>query len=398
MASYYYALAPWVWDGVLGCWNPPLGCVGAIDLGSLPSQAVGGSDRAVGFFACVAPIAGRLNTTPGDLRSITATNAMKDAFLRLAGYRPQGSTLMEILGDCLLNGDPTGESRVAPLEPESGSELTIWLPGHSKVWGEAFEWGKHRHTNRLRDRIRHSIGLIVEDNPLLAEKLAGAYSAKYAGRCDHPAGLEMLPPAARANGLRPKRPSTSFSDDFSSGLTGWTQLSGTWSIVSGGLAKTANVNVAQFIRRESDVSSADHEVSATLLTNEPSRVHGPACRFSSVASTSYVNANFAGNNYLAKYTPAQTNLSFVPYILLANDSFLVGASGSTITGKVNGAVKNQVTDTSLAGATRGGCTQYGTGANASLDNFLIDDGISPPASSVHCFGSSIPPEIEWECR
>lgn len=386
MASYFYALAPWVWDPSRACWNPPASCVGAIDLGSLPSQSVGGSDRAIGFFACTTAVAGRLNTTAGDLRSIAATNAMRDAFLSLAGYRPQGSTLMDLLSDSLLNGDPSGGSRVAPLEPETGGELAIWLPGHSKIWSEPFRWGAHRHTNRLRDRIRNSIGAVVDSDPILAEKMAGAYASKYLGRWNAPEALLMLPPRARANGLRSRRLGTSFSDDFSGSLAEWTQVSGSWSIVSGGLAKTANVNVAQFIRYNSPVSSADHDVSVKLLVNTANMIHGPACRFSGAAATCYVCGNFAGANYLTKYAPGQTNLANVSYILVANDVFLTGGSGSTIYGKVNGVVKNQVTDTSLT-ATLGGLTQYASSASASLDNFLIDDYISAAAGycrTVRC--------------
>jgi hypothetical protein len=189
-----------------GYWRAPDGVFGFVDLASNPqcAQATGDS-RPVAFLAADRNLGTGYDVLgTGDLREINATAAMQNAWKSAAGYKPSGDKLVDLLADHLLNGsDPTGDNACKPLVP--GVALDICIGGHSRVWSQAFKWGKHGHTNRLKAALKH-------EAKQLQKVLREDEYRKWLGGLEHKYGTGTA--ADVDPKTKPKKPSTTLQETF----------------------------------------------------------------------------------------------------------------------------------------------------------------------------------------
>lgn len=158
-------------DSGMTYYAPPVGTLGCIDLASLPDQSKVASSRPVCICWTSSAILPSEYTLvgDGDCRQLATTTAMQDAFQSLVGYRPQGATLANMVMDCLQGGsDPSGQNGPLPIVPTVEGWMDLWMPGHSRVLSERFEWGKpgsrgSNHTPKLQAMLRAEFAQLFAD-------------------------------------------------------------------------------------------------------------------------------------------------------------------------------------------------------------------------------------------
>src|SRR3990167_11154916 len=102
-----YYLGQFIWDATIPeqpFWRSPNGCVGMVDLRTLPQQSkAGGAPEGFGFFASSIDLVEGTNFLlgEGDLRSLDIPTNIKSAWNTRLGYRPVGTTLNDVLFDML---------------------------------------------------------------------------------------------------------------------------------------------------------------------------------------------------------------------------------------------------------------------------------------------------------
>ena len=140
-----YYLGMWQWNTDRGSYySAPAGMKGSIDLGILPEMAISGAPRRGCLCWSQDTVLGSDYALlgDGDCRELSATSAMQSVFKSLVGYKPQGTRLVDLIYDCLTSGsDPYGSTGPMPLMPGQDGWMDLWMPGHSRVLGERFEWG-----------------------------------------------------------------------------------------------------------------------------------------------------------------------------------------------------------------------------------------------------------------
>ncbi len=424
-----YGLYPWTWDSEQQEHRPPDGAVCCLDLRPLPEQAKQEQSGGWGFFAWNGggdPPSDVISLGDGDCRSLQPTTSQRDELrLRLGlSANPQGATLVDVIGDVLGSlADPTGQARPKPLMPIAGIGYEIHLASHSRVWQldydprETLAASPRGRANKVRDVIRATIAEARRNGgPELAAKVLGdvlrrhgytkqevdeGASGKRAewARLIRPADLAAMGGAA----FKPKRPQTSYTDDFnrsdaSSLGAGWSSylasaeygISGNKCI--GGKAATWGSSVIESARYDSDVSSADHWTQATITSYDVSGSDswlGAMSRFSSSAHTGYfwahVSRSYALSNRLSKVVSGtETTLSTPNMTNASGDVVQCRCSGSTISGRTNGVEKASVTDTSITGNTRGGLVYRSVyyAYRPYWDDWSIDDGVVAGGQSM----------------
>ena len=420
--EHHYGLYPWSWDATMNTHRPPDGARAVLDLRSLPQQATLGQSEGWGFFDWS-------NGEPrpndaialgdGDCREIQPSTALRQELQTRLGLsaQPSGATLIDCIADIFGDlSDPTGESGPKPLMPIQGDGLEILLGGHSKVWGapyaadEVLSVGAKGRANRQRDVWRSTMKQALDVSPEHAAKVLGAILRQHGVSMDEidqgapgrKAQWQILMTARdrqRAGGnFKPRRPRTSFTESFDkadSGTLGpdltWTEVTGNLDVVSN-KASTTTTGFAE-CRAEHDVSSADHYGQVVIhqaSSAGDNHLAAPCARFSSLARTFYSFAWFT--NLLVLYkTVAGTytiisSVSETPAALPA--TWKVDCSGSTIRGLQNGVQKASVTDTAITGNTRGGIWAYrASGIQITMDDFIVDDGISAGAAKPVLFNA-----------
>lgn len=399
---YHYGIGPWVWQADEACWQPPAGAVCALDLRSLPDASLPATlgDRPYGFFAAPSALGSDYAALGvGDCRELASTGAMRDAWQSLLGYRPSGATLLDLLWDHLTNGgDPDGQAACKPLLPTQNGTLDLHLGGHSLVRRERFDRA-HPHWSRVAAVHQADIARLVTEYDGLArgkgaaeaarlravpEKVLGGLCQQYRiGFEDAATWRQLLPPSLRAT-LAPRKPETTITDDFTranaatlgSSSEGWSwseQGSGNWDLDTNAAEPQAPDSVA---RADSDLSSANHTVQASVTAQVATSNPGVLARFSASASNTYYmwrDSNDGNVLQLFKrvtgtFTQLGANVAETP-----SPSFTLKltVSGSSVEGFLDGVSKRTVTDTAITGHVRTGLRDNVLGTK--VDDFTAFD-------------------------
>ena len=432
-----YGLAQWRWNAAEQAHEPPPGAGAVLDLRPEAEQAKASQSSGWGLFAWPDQVydesgalvanmqAMPLDAVPlgyGDCRELQPTTQQRDELKTRLGLsaQPSGATLIDTISDCLgALADPSGQNGPKPLLP-TREGLEIHLAYHSRVWSQAFNGAELFATtakgraNRIRDVLRSDLETANKSGgPDLVAKVLGLWcdrwgvsytqAAKWRNLIRGPLLAELL---GKSGGkFAPKKPRTSYSDDFNRADAAtlgasWTQYlagSNTIEVVSNACScKAPGVGASTSVfssRYDSDVSSSDHwcTITASSSSSAVSTIRGgPAARFSSSAQTfywGYCEANTTSNGldvckvvagvetFLAGQTPSNTKNK--PWVAK------LACSGSTITTYESTTQRSQVTDTSITGNTRGGVVGQImiTSANFTFDNWSCDDGVSAGGAS-----------------
>lgn len=386
---YRYELVNYAWVNTtrLPHWNTPASAVGLVDLRTLAQQsASGGTPAGFAFVACLQSPGGTALATGPHMSGLDSTTAMRDAWQGATGYRPAGAKLTDLLWDQLTNGaDPAGEAGPKPLVPTTGGQLELWLGGHSLVRREAFRWGVHPHTNRVRDVIRR-------DFERLWEATGGHdhcrrvldYQAKKL-RADW---RDLIPARLRPHVAGPLPHQTTITDDFTradgdtiGNLLTWTELENDFDTVSN-RASLTTTGADSFARADSNLSSDDHYSQITARGNSTAGASAiyPTCRNATGATrTWYMVDNSIGGDASTLYkrvTGTFTAIGSGIAHTFANDTdylIEVEANGSTITSRIDNVDIDTVTDSAITGNLMCGFGGYRTGGTTSYDGFEAAD-------------------------
>ena len=422
MANFTYALGPWIkrTQGEMSYWDAPDHANGRICFSSLPNCAISPNstdNRPIGFFCFepdYSPSLDYLVLGKGDCREIKPSDDIRNSVAKLMTVKPEGDTITDWLGYWLFEGgDPTGQERWKLGTPTREGEYEIHLAGHSKVWSAKFGGTADARWNRLRDLLRADLrehdanckaeakrlkdeakelrkqgktgetdkcdarGATVENH---AEKVLDAMSRKY--RCL---------PSELSTDIRRGRARTTIEDAFSSSLTGWTTVSGTWGTGDAGggnyrLRKLDYPNVWKSVRNDTAMSSADHYAQGKQYAGGKDGANfGFASRFSSSAETAYFATSFYGSG-----TGYKCVSSSVTYLGASSDTtwstgsvIRSNCSGTTIQAIYYGAVTRtySATDSAISGNLQGGAFDNGQynsreGQYNEGDDFYATDGLA----------------------
>ena len=430
-----YALHPLIWSDAEQAHTPPPGAGTVLDLRPEDEQARAGQSSGWGFFSWPDQIydeSGALAPNPhavsldaiqlgyGDCREYKPTTAERNELKTRLGITGElsGETLVAAIRSVLgENADPTGQSGPKPIMPTREGVLEIHFAYHSRVWAESFDWRELFATtpkgraNRMRDVVRRDLETAHASggNQLLAKVLGGW--------CDR-AGIEYSNAAAwrglmraslrqKAGGeFRPKRPRTSYSDDFNRADS--STLGSPWNYYHtagvGPYESTLGIssNLAAHYKPSTDgsgldlaaymsaVSSSDHWVELTLHSTT-------SVNKTSVTAHVLVRQNSTPdrNNYWARNTfvsGSSSSIQLGKYVSGTSTTLgtLSGAtktlpwvlkldvSGSTLTGFYSGTSSGSTTDTSHTGNLYGGMGTYISPRPSTTyyAAWAIDDGVS----------------------
>lgn len=446
----YYYLGPWQWDAVESAWEAPAGTVGLVDLsptarkedingglGFFSSDVPLDPSMYYAYFGT-------------DLNAVMDQDAIDRWAAETGTNPQAGSyTLLDLFWDSLtIWADPDGATFCPPLTPTHLGQLELHLGGHSLIRSRAWKgvddpsWPKvkamlRRSYRELREQIASDIAKINtltladlqargSDDPQLDRVIKAARKLVQGGMTPVQARTQIIQEvtdhevthAKRVLGARmadfriadwrelvpddlqdwePLPPETTYTDGFtdsdSTALTAhtpddggggsWTRLFGTTPTISSN--QLVGVNNTH-VRRESDVSSANHYCALTMVSGD--RHSGPTCRFDSTSWTFYTarNASFASPN---EYTLRKI-ISGSESTLISNTAgtdngvptrITVQSNGTTISMYDSGGLIDSIVDTSIATYTRGGIATRSSGSYAVLDAWEFAD-LAPAGPSI----------------
>lgn len=371
-----YYLGPWQWvtDESMPHYSPPSGAIRALDFGTLPEQSVGGASRP----GCLcwtdgSPLGSEYDLIgEGDCREIKRSGKLVAALAKhRQGHTPDGDSLHSMIMDGFIGGsDPDGNSSCKPIMPGVDGWMDLWMPGHGRVKGERFEWGRSPHTIKVQRALQGEF----------AELMGDAEKGKLKDRQHHRRVLdfwcdkygvsdwtEFVPQKLRKDVPGRLKHETTYTDDFnradSSGMTGWSATLNSGFDIAANQARGANVATnGTRSRFDSDVSSVDHYVQEDVVSfgSQSGSNHGPLARHSSSADTCYA--------WLLRNTSAYRRLFKIvagAATVLASDTTLPGTPTFTLKLSCNGsALKVYIdgvevsglatTDTAISSGLRGG--------------------------------------------
>lgn len=231
--TYEYFAAPFEWQETVhpagpdevefteAEWVAPEGSVGHVEIGPMDH---GSKESPSGWVICwklagsAAP-AGSVYLGDHALDVVSAERRGElESRLGLSPNSISSGTLIDVIWDLLTtHADIDGVARAKPLVPTVAGDLELHMPGHSLVRSEAFKWGEHAHTGKLRDLLQAEYARLKGQVALgripdtLPNEVLGWQEQRYArmGLTDY---KELLPPQYRNE--RPSRPGTTIADDF----------------------------------------------------------------------------------------------------------------------------------------------------------------------------------------
>jgi hypothetical protein len=388
MPAYTFLVGPWAWRR--GCWVPPKGTLGGLDLGKSADFAKPGQPRPVGLFALPAwkrtPAGYAVLRCRGDAREAKPGARDRNLLWSELGLTTPlaGDTLADLVWDILTrHADPEGEQAVGPLVPGRGT-LELHLPGHGRVRSEPFTWGRHPHTNCLRDRLRRDFRRLRKHYPeTVIRKALGAVTLEHGIR-----DWQEIDP----DGLGPLHPSTSISESFDQGslptvgpdLT-WAVTAGSWETLDDAIRVDNDDPTAawQAIRAESVLSGQNQVATLDVGYYTNGAVVdigiGPAVRFGAGTTLyTYVvrdNAGTQGTGLYKLVGGVATLLDSSAATWASADTIRCSAIGSTIGGAVAGNGVLSVTDTSITANLKAGIAGFGRDPSQEVrgDNFTAED-------------------------
>ena len=385
-------LGPWVQarDGDLVTWQPPMGCLGGLDLRTLADQ-----DRpGVGLFAASVRLDSDYSYL-GDQLDARMDRAACDAWEALTGLALADSrSLLDTLWAGLTVGaDPLSERAVGPITPMRDGVLRLYLPGLGLVRQQRFRgtadpaWAPVRR--RLQEGYRRlrsqeiARASVEKREPVLHRKWLGTQARSLGLRVAELARL--IPDDLPAE--TPLPPTTTLVDTFTelfdtalglhtptpSGGYTWSVVEGTWTAKASDMAVPGEVPSVALA--QTALSSGSHYAQVAMETTlGAGRQRGPVARSPDGAALSYY-AVWADPATIAEGTVkrsgggARTAIGSGSGTVVADgDVLCIECDGSSITRWFDGVNQNTATD-----ATWDSTNLYvGLDSQQSLNSFVDD--------------------------
>lgn len=373
----------------MDAWERPAGCVGCVDLRSIPAHATAGS----ALF--VMPDDARLPDGfdllgQGNAEDVAPNAAARAAWTRAAGIAPRGTSLADWVEYTLTEAaDPTGETRAKPLVPTSRRLLDLWIgptrrrrrfdlraPHAAPVLDMLRREYAQRRQDARDGKIIGPAGVDAENHRRWLDVLATKYGVSDPEDVFIPRGLpreSRLPHA------------TTFTDSFTGGfgLT-YTQNAGSWSVSSNELTCNMTSTDAR-IRADHDLTGNDNyaEIEKLAAATGSFLGHGAIARYS--GDTGYLGWHYQNSNttFVSKIVAGtRTNLAgpnaYVPSYPITIRAI---ADGSNISMTIEGGTEASVSDVAISTGTRGGVFASFSHTSCRLDDFVMADLGAAPASS-----------------
>ena len=382
-------LGQWIWNtaGVMPHWKGP--GIGAIDLRSLSDMGTPMVADGFGIFALTArdDMVGRfLGEFMDDIVPLSERRGL-GSDLGIGVQAIVATTPRTIIEELLIqHADPQGLSRLKPLMPTRAGMMEIHLGGYSKIWSEPFDPVRHPHVLQV---VQGSYRRVRRDS------LAG----KHRGPRDGPPDLqfhrrylqglaekygrwwqweELIPPDLPRED--PLSHDTTVTDDFSGDLSNWTQILGTWGIVTAHLEVTTDSgDVNNSIRHNTSLAGDDHYAEAKLkvttdtsgaVTYTTARFTGKDDWYGGGTLDEFTDSDQLEKNVAATRTSLGTNSRN----WIDGETGRLKVDGSSLDFLVNGVSKVTATDTAHTGQLLVGClTDNGSPGFNEWDDFEAAD-------------------------
>lgn len=400
---------PYVWlidpdplsEGHRGWWDAPEYARPVLDYRPLPEQATAATygDKPYGVFRSSRPLGSdyeRLGRPEDKVNGRTRQMVSKQL-----GVRVDGESVADLLWDALTSkAAPDGSSNAKPIMPGSERFAELHLQSFTRRRRLRL-FDKSAHANRCVDVIRNSL---LETPHKEVDKVLGCLLLKHEISFGDARSWKKLLPAEMREHFHPRRPTTSYSDDFDradealEASANWTDMSGTTAlrIVSNELQlQSDSANQQGFYRYEQDLSSDDHvaEIEIVTFANSVGGTRLIAAASRMIGTTDETCYNFwaasAATGSPDPYYQHRKTVAGVRTNLLARTAwtqslpevFKCQSDGSTQKAFIDASEKNSSTDTAITGYTRGGIRSYTGGtsnpeSNQEADNFQIADLVS----------------------
>lgn len=395
----YWYVGPWEWrteDGE-SFWSPPIGCIGSIDLRSLPAQSVaGGAPQGMGLFLTNGVRLGSDYTLLGTgyHRDLKTDQRIRDAFPKRDRRRqPLGDDLLGVIYDALGDGsDPTGDDGPKPLMPSTRGNISICIGGitHSQ-WMKRGE----RHWGKCLDVIRRDFQRTFDDAQKGRLKDRDHHRRVLDALCDKyhaEEWQEFVPQAIRKHIPGRLKHETTYTESFNSGSASDTLgFDLTWNELTGDIDNGTNDAVNggsgtgdSQARAEHDLSSDDHYVQINVTQIFSGRRCGVVARYTDGSNFYYGNS---ANAATATYQIAK-RISGTPTAISSQNSTAVSTAipaklivdGSSLDYESASTPRLSGTDTAITGSLRCGFGSFSSSAsnNSRWDDFECADLAAAP--------------------
>ena len=391
--SYPY-VAHWHWtpDARVGHWDAPYRsfCVGRLDMRPNPSQGkAGGSPQGYGLFVFNRPISDpQLYPLNPNIREPidAADRDYLRSILNIAEPIRSDKTV-DVLWDIMtIHADPTGRDRVKSLMPKADLSMELLLGGYSKIKEKRLipfqspEWDTVLSTVQLSyaaNRAKHYTLLAR-----LMRRQDRHQHLKYLGWLVQKYGIQnyriFIPPGLPDEAPLP--PETTITEDFSGDLSNWTQVLGTWGIVTAHLeVTTAGGGGTSSIKHNTSLAGDDHYAEADMTLNvDTTGAHfGVAARYTD-NDDHYKGGptdNFTDDDEIKKrVSGTYTSLGTNARNWVDGETGRLKVDGSSLDFLVNGVSKVTATDTAHSGQLVIGITdEFGEPGNFEWDDFEAAD-------------------------
>lgn len=335
---------------------------------------------------------------PVDLRP---GGSLRQAWSRATGKNPVGDTLADwIDGHFDSQADHTGATGARPVWPKSRQGFVDYSLG-------PYSFRRTFVATGSRSPVSPHVRQLQADYAAI-RAVSGAVEARrwltriVESRSIKGRQYELIQGTFVSDG-RPLPHSTAIAESFdkANGTTlgpdlSWTEHLADFTVSSNSLAFSQAAH--GYCSANNDLGS-DHYSIANLPFGTTSFA-GPTTRTSATAGTGSQPCCYAvyhvgsGLYRLRKYTQGQT-FSEIASATVTQPSgaypLKLTANGSSLVVNVDGTDRISATDSTLATPQRCGCFIYGT--SPKIDSFSAGD---CGGGGVHCYGSSVPPQIDWE--
>lgn len=391
-----FVLGPWIWNAVAGeipHWGPPDASDGCLDVRSIPDQSVaGGSPKGFAIFSLPdgAPDPGSDYRLLGTTLDATVSPGDRTLIGSQLGVGSLISPTLDVLMYELLTvkGDPTGDTFARPIMPTMQRLMGVMLAGQV-VHSERFNHEAIHHAPALtqtQEQYRENKALVA------AGKMPPDHHRRILDFTQKKLGIpwEALIPPDMIGEPGPLPHKTEWTESFNQGDSStlgpdlsWTEPAGDWETKSNVAVVVADNNFST-ARADADVSSADHygEVNVTAIGSGSEDINaGPAARFSPSADTCYfvlANRNNDKVHIYKNIAGVLTPLGEQAITLAIPELYRMSCDGSDLKAYQAGVERVSLSDSSIAGNTRGGIVGYSNVVNEpAVDLFKVADLAAP---------------------
>ena len=388
MINPHWYVGPWQWSevGSFPAWTPPDGTVGCLDLRAIPHMSkAGGNPQGQGIFLTDGPLNDSNYTLlgSGGYQDIKTSQALRDRMPKRARTRqPVGDDLLSHLLDAITDSsDPTGDSFAKPLMPDAAMRIGFNVGPFNYQWKTA-PWAYH--WDKIQDVERADFQRCFDDAQAGRLKDAEHHRRVLDALCDKYSlqGADdwktFVPTKLRKSIPGRLKHETSYSDDFN--RTDENPIAAPWTVVSGGIkiissAVQPTIDGFSGIRYGSDLSSADHYATLTIVAGSLYQLVWPSVRFS-VAADTYYCAMIDTTPLIYTFKRVAGTLTELSRAATTySGTVKAQISGSSLTAYRNGTLAITSSDTAITGNTRAGLGMYRSGASnyGSGDDWTASD-------------------------